>query len=112
MSEKTIKLNEIAKELGLYLKIVVSNKFFDTYNSFFNIFSETEEPCRRIVVLTPYKELEEVDDRNPGEAIINPILVDGSIWIKEYPLTVNPNKINLDQIEVSQEFYNEILKIK
>lgn len=103
-----IKASELAKELGLYLKIVTSNKFFDTYNPFFNIFDEVEEPCRRILVLTPYKELEEVNDKNPADPIIEPMLIEGNIWLKEYPLTTNPRKINLDEIEITEEFYNKI----
>ena len=108
MKEKLIKAKEVAEELGLYLKVVTSTSFFDTYNSFFNIFGEVEEPCRRIVVLTPYEELEEVTDENPDKEIINPIIVNKNIWIKEFPLTTNPNKINLEEIEISEEFYNEI----
>ena len=51
---------EAAKKYNLFLKVVTSVKSFDSYNSFFNIYDETEEPCRRIVVLTKNKELEEV----------------------------------------------------
>jgi len=105
---KMIKACELAKELGLYLKLVTSNKFFDTYNPFFNIFDEVEEPCRRILVLTPYKELEEVNDKNPADPITEPLFIEGNIWIKEYPLTTNPNKLNLEEIEISEEFYNKI----
>lgn len=43
-----------AEENGLYLKIVTSVKNFDSYNSFYNIYGESEEPCRRIAVPSNY----------------------------------------------------------
>ena len=30
----------------------------------------------------------------------------------EFPLTTNPDKINLEEIEVSEEFYNKIRNIE
>lgn len=109
-----IKAEDVAKELGLYLKIVTSTKSFDNYNSFFNIFTETDEPCRRIAVLTPYKELEEVNEDDPSKPINKYRLIDGSLWIEEYPLTQNPNKISLEDITIPREAYftlkNEISK--
>lgn len=108
MNEKLINASNVAKELGLYLKVVTSTSFFDDYNSFFNIFSENEEYCRRIVVLTPFKELEEVSEKDPSLLITEPIKIDGNIWIKEFPLTTNPDKIDLNEIEISEELYNKI----
>ena len=37
MKDKLIKVSDIAKELGLYLKVVTSTSFFENYNSFFNL---------------------------------------------------------------------------
>ena len=112
MKDKLIKISDIAKELGLYLKVVTSTSFFENYNSFFNIFTETEEYCRRILVLTKFKDLEEVNEKDPSSSITEPILIEGNIWIKEFPLTTNPDKINLEEIEVSEEFYNKIRNIE
>lgn len=112
MKEKLIKISDIAKELGLNLKVVTSTSFFENYNSFFNIFTEREEYCRRILVLTKFKELEEVNEKDPSSSITEPILIEGNIWIMEFPLTTNPDKINLEEIEVSEEFYNKIRNIE
>ena len=60
MDKEYINAIEAAKKYNLYLKAVVSVKSFDSYNSFFNIYDKSEEPCRRIIVLTKSKELEEV----------------------------------------------------
>ncbi|MGG7177568.1 hypothetical protein ACQPU1_08255 [Clostridium paraputrificum] len=108
MNNIEINLIEAGKKLGLYPKIVTSTKSFDNYNSFFNIFWEAEEPCRRIVVLTPYEELEEIDDRSPGEDIIKYEIIDGNIWIEEYPLTTNPDKIILENIKISKEIVKDL----
>ena len=62
MDKELLKAVDVAKELGLYLKMVVSTKEYNNYNSFYNIYGEHEEPCRRILVLTSYKELEEVNE--------------------------------------------------
>lgn len=112
MNDNLIKVSDIAKELGLYLKVVTSTSFFENYNSFFNIFTETEEYCRRILVLTPFENLEEVNEKDPSLSITEPIIIDGNIWIEEFPLTTNPNKIDLDEIQVSQDFYNKIINEK
>lgn len=103
--------NDIAKELNLKLKIVVSIKSFDSYNSFFNIYGEEDEACRRIVILTKDEKIEEVYDENPGVDIIPGSIIEDNIWIKEYPLTINPGKINLDSITISTETYNTIKDI-
>ena len=100
-----LKLIDVAKELNLNLKIVVSIKEFDKYNAFFNIYGEDDEPCRRLVILTKD---ENIYDENPGEAIVPGMIVDDNIWIKEYPLTTNPNKIDIGEIEITDEVYEKI----
>lgn len=105
-----MNIEEIGKILNLYLKIVVSTKSFDNYNSFFNIYGESEEPCRRILLLTPYKELEEVNDENPSEKINGYTIKDNNIWIKEYELTTNPNKIDLSAIVIEEEVANNMIR--
>lgn len=105
-----INAKEIAKELNLYLKVVVSTKSFETYNAFYNIYGDSEEYCRRIVVLTPYKDLEEVSDEDPNEKVEGKIF-EGNLWIAEYPLTMNPNKIDLDSLLVDESLIEEYKKI-
>ena len=105
MSSNFIKATEVAKELGLYLKVVTSTKGFDNYNSFFNIFTEMDEPCRRIVVLTPYQELEEVNDDDPSNPINKYEIIDGNLWIEEYSLRQNPSKISLEDVQIPEEVY-------
>lgn len=100
MKEGYVKAIEVAKQYKVYLKVVTAVRSFDSYNSFFNIYEEEEEACRRIVVLTPYKDLEEVYDKNPSETIEKGVLVDGNLWIAEYPLTINPDTIVMDEIMV------------
>ena len=39
------------------------------------------------------------------------MVVDDNIWIKEYPLTTNPNKIDIDDIEITDEVYKKIINI-
>ena len=109
MNNEYINAIDAAKELGLYLKLVTSTKCFDKYNSFFNIYYELEEPCRRIVVLTPYKDLEEVYDNNPGEKIIENTIIDNNIWLKEYPLITNPKVIDFNDIKIH---IDELEKLK
>jgi len=70
MSKIYVNAMEIANKHNLFLKVVTSVKSFDSYNSFFNIYGEREEPCRRIAVLTKNKELEEVYDENPNEKLL------------------------------------------
>lgn len=108
MKKDLVSALELAKELGLYLNIVTSMKSFDNYNSFFNIFSQTEEDCRRVVVLTPYKELEEVEDEEVDKPIITNKIIEGNLWLEEYPLTTNPNKINVESILVSKSLVKEL----
>ena len=71
MNDSYINIVEAAKELGLKVKVVTAVKSFDTYNSFFNIYGEEEEPCRRIVILTSDSEVEEVYDEDPSKKINN-----------------------------------------
>lgn len=104
-----IKAVKIAKELNLYIKLVTSTDSFDNYNSFFNIFSEHEEPVRRIAVITPYKDLEEVVEEDSSKPINNEKIIDGNLWIKEYPLTTVPSSIDLNSIEIN-EHQVELLK--
>jgi hypothetical protein len=106
----SINVVELAKKSGLNLRIVTSVKSFDTYNSFFNIYDEFDEPCRRIVVLTKYENLEEVYDENPDEQIVVGKCISGNYWIKDYPLTTNPNKISLEDILVASDIAEDILK--
>ena len=56
MNNNFISALKLAEELNVHLKITTSMKSFDTYNSFYNIYTDSDEPCRRIVVLTPYEE--------------------------------------------------------
>ncbi len=100
MNKIYINVLEVAKELGLKAKIVTSVKSFDNYNSFFNIYSDSEEPCRRIVILTKDEYIEEVYDEDPNREITPMEELGGNIWIKEFPLTTNPNSIILENIVV------------
>ena len=109
MDKEYINAQDAAKKYNLYLKIVTSVKSFDSYNSFFNIYEETEEPCRRIVVLTKTKELEEVYDENPTEKVDECKIVDGNIWIKDYSLLVSPNKIDFSDLIVYKRLIEEVI---
>ena len=70
MNKDYINVLDVAKELGLSAKIVTSVKSFDNYNSFFNIYSDNEEPCRRIVILTKDEYIEEVYDEDSTKEVI------------------------------------------
>lgn len=111
MSEESILAFEVAKELDLYLKVVTSTQTFGNYNSFFNIYDEFEEPCRRIVVLTPYKDLEEVYDKYPDNKIIKNSIIDGNVWIEEYSLLVNPINIKLDEVILPKSIISSLREI-
>lgn len=106
---KVINAIEIAEKYNLYLKIVTAVRNFDSYNSFYNIYDENEEPVRRIAVLTKNKLLEEVYDVNSYEEITEAVIVQGDIWLKDYSLLQNPEKIDLSNLSVSEELVNEIL---
>ena len=101
-----------AKENGLYLKIVTSVKNFDSYNSFYNIYGESEEPCRRIAVLTKNNIIEEVYDDDESSELSDGRIVDGNLWIKEYSLLTNPDKIDLSQLEVSKKLLERLISEK
>ncbi|GAA0077484.1 hypothetical protein UT300005_18620 [Clostridium sp. CTA-5] len=109
MEDNYINALEAAKEYGLYLKVVTSIKSFESYNSFFNIFAEQDEACRRIVVLTKDKELEEVYDQDSTKEIESNIIVDGVIWLKSVSLLTNPEKIDLNNIMVSRSLIEKII---
>lgn len=103
MNKDYINVLDVAKELGLSAKIVTSVKSFDNYNSFFNIYSDNEEPCRRIVILTKDEYIEEVYDEDSTKEVIPMEEKDGNIWIKGFPLTTNPNSIKLEEIFILKE---------
>jgi len=109
MDKEYMNAIEAAKQYGLFLKVVTSVKSFDSYNSFFNIYDEREEPCRRIIVLTKTKELEEVYDENPTEKVEECKVVDGNMWIKDYSLLVNPNKIDCSDLLIRKSLIDEII---
>lgn len=100
---------EAADKYNLFLKLVTSVRSFDSYNSFFNIYDESEEPCRRIAVLTKTEELEEVYDENSSEKINECKIVDGNIWIKDYSLLINPNSIDLSDLTVNKKLIEELV---
>ena len=109
MSKIYVNAMEIANKHNLFLKVVTSVKSFDSYNSFFNIYGEREEPCRRIAVLTKNKELEEVYDENPNEKVEECRIIDGNMWIKDYSLLVNPNKIDLSGLSIDMQLVEELI---
>ena len=104
-----MKIIELGESLGLYVKVVTSINTFDNYNSFFNIYDESEEPCRRILLLTPYSDLEEVYDNSPSEAIKPYKIIENNILIEEYPLTTNPKNIIVNDIEIDNKLVDEII---
>ncbi|AGF57146.1 hypothetical protein B0P06_004565 [Clostridium saccharoperbutylacetonicum] len=109
MNKEYINAIEAAKKYNLFLKVVVSVKSFDSYNSFFNIYSEQEQPCRRIAVLTKTQELEEVYEKNDTEKINECKIIDGNIWIKDYSLLTNPEKIDLENFNVDKKLVEELV---
>jgi len=109
MNKTYINAMEVANKHNLFLKVVTSVKSFDSYNSFFNIYEEAEQPCRRIAVLTKNKELEEVYDENPSEKVEDCKIIDGNIWIKDYSLLVNPNKIDLSNLNIDMQLVEELI---
>lgn len=109
MNNEYIKATEAAEKYNMFLKVVTSVKSFDSYNSFFNIYDEYEEACRRIVVLTKINDLEEVYDENPTEAVNESKIVDGNIWIKDYSLLTSPDKIDLSNLIVDKKLVEEFI---
>ncbi|SFU46559.1 hypothetical protein SAMN04487886_103415 [Clostridium sp. DSM 8431] len=98
-----LKAVDLAKELNLYVKLVTSSGNFENYNSFFNVYSELEEYVRRVVVITPYKDLEEVVEEDSSKAINTEKLIDGNLWIKEYSLLTVPSTIDINSICVTEK---------
>lgn len=109
MYKEYIKVIEAAEKYNLFLKVVTSVRNFESYNSFFNIYDEYEEACRRIVVLTKTKDLEEVYDENPTEMINECKIVEGNIWVKDYSLLINPDKIDLTNLIVDKQLVEELI---
>jgi hypothetical protein len=109
MDKEYIKATEAAEKYNLFLKVVTSVKSFDSYNSFFNIYEEFEESCRRIAVLTKSEDLEEVYDEDPTETIEEGKIVDGNLWVKDYSLLVSPEKIDLTTLTVNKKLIEELL---
>lgn len=109
MHKEYIKVIEAAEKYNLFLKVVTSVGNFESYNSFFNIYDEYEEACRRIVVLTKTKDLEEVYDENPTETINECKIVEGNIWVKDYSLLINPDKIDLTNLIVDKQLVEELI---
>lgn len=108
MKEEFVRAIDLAKELNLYLKIVTATNTFESYNSFFNIYEQYEEACRRIAVLTPYKELEEIYDEESGSEIIKNSIIDGNVWLKEFSLLIDPNTIDIKEIKLTKDETNKI----
>ena len=81
----------------------------EKYNLFFNIYDEHEEPCRRIVVLTKTKELEEVYDENPTEEIKTCKIIQGNLWIRDYSLLTKPDSIDLSKFIISKKLVEELI---
>ena len=108
MDKEYINAIEAAEKYNLFLKVVTSVKSFDSYNSFFNIYEEFEESCRRIAVLTKSEDLEEVYDENPTEIIKEGKIVDGNLWIKDYSLLESPEKIDLTTLTVNKKLVEEL----
>lgn len=109
MEKEYLKAVEAAEKYNLFLKIVTSVRSYDSYNSFFNIYDEYEESCRRIVVLTKTKELEEVYDEDPTEEIKECRIFQGNLWIKDYSLLAKPESIDLSKIIVSKKLVEELI---
>lgn len=109
MNKEYMSAVEASKKYNLFLKVVTSVKNFDSYNSFFNIYEEAEQPCRRIVVLTKNEELEEVYDENPTGKVDECKIIDGNLWIKDYSLLVNPNKIEFSDLIVHKGLIEELI---
>lgn len=109
MDKEYINAAEAAEKYNLFLKVVTSVKTFDSYNSFFNIYEEFEESCRRLAVLTKSEDLEEVYDEDPTEKIEEGKIVGGNLWIKDYSLLVSPEKIDLAALTVNKKLIEELI---
>lgn len=105
-----VNAQKTAEENGLFLKIATSVRNFESYNSFYNIYGESEEPCRRIAIITKNEILEEVyEDSEKEDPVTEGRIVDGNIWLKDYTLLENPEKIDLSELTVSKELVDRLL---
>ena len=111
MDKELIKAIDVAKELGLYLKMVVSTKEYNNYNSFYNIYGEHEEPCRRILVLTSYEELEEVNEIEGKDEFEKYNIVDGNMWLEEYPLTLECKVVDIQELLGETRVIGEVVNM-
>ena len=100
-----INAKELAQNSGYILKVVTSIGLFDNYDMFHNIFEQYEEPCRRMIVLTKDSNLEEVYEKKDSNL---PFVSYGNICIKEFPITMTINEIDLDNIYLTKEEYGLI----
>ena len=107
-----VNAQKTAEENGLFLKIATSVRNFESYNSFYNIYGESEEPCRRIAVLTKNNIIEEVYESDENSELSDGRIVDGNLWIKEYSLLTNPDKIDLSHLEVSKKLLQRLISEK
>ena len=108
-----INAQKAAEENALFLKVATSVRNFESYNSFYNIYGESEEPCRRIAILTKNEILEEVyEDMEKEEPITEGRIVDGNIWLKDYSLLDNPEKLDLSELKVSKELVEKLMEDK
>jgi hypothetical protein len=110
MCENYIKAIDAVKQYGLYLKVATSTKLYGYHTKYYDLYADEEEPCRKVVVLTPYKELEEVCEQNSSKPIETNVIIDGSIWLKEYSLGVDPKNINFDDLLVQKELVQKLVK--
>ncbi|ENZ33265.1 hypothetical protein HMPREF1084_01733 [Clostridium butyricum 60E.3] len=106
---KSVNALKVAKEHGLYLKLVTAVRNFDSYNSFYNIYDEFEEPCRRIAIITKNEIIEEVYDNENNKDFFESKIIEGNLWIEEYSLLTNPEKIDLSQLEVPETLIKNFL---
>ncbi|MBN1067246.1 hypothetical protein FC789_02460 [Clostridium botulinum] len=112
MRKNFINALDAAKEYNLYLKVVTSIKSFDTYNSFFNIFDQYDDACRRLVVLTKYEELEEVYEEDSTKEVDSSKVLDGCIYLKSASLLTKPDKIDCSNLLVDKNLVLELVASK
>ncbi|MDR5587022.1 MULTISPECIES: hypothetical protein [Clostridium] len=109
MNKDYINALDAAKEYNLYLKVVTSVKSFDTYNSFFNIFDQYDDACRRIVVLTKYENLEEIYEEDPTQEVDSSKIIDGCIYLKSASLLTRPDKIDCSNMVVAKNLVEDLV---
>ena len=56
--------------------------------------------------------IEEVYDDDESSELSDGRIVDGNLWIKEYSLLTNPDKIDLSQLEVSKKLLERLISEK